>query len=265
MTQSFESLDERVNLSALVDFSYTNKKVVRAFGEVAREREAARDVVLGGQTAQQSVRFDRRAHDELVEDVRGVGEREAFDRGDLTARVGGLLRALRGDLLKTSAAHRRHVDGRGERDQTFVGADVRGSLLAPYVLLARGEREDEAAAALSVVCDAGEPARHLARVLLARGEQPDVRAAEGDGHAERLPLRDDDVGAARARRAKHSERRALRADDAEQRSRRVNLVGESFQVFDAAEEVWRLDDDRGHGLVERGFVKVERRAPRLFV
>src|SRR5256714_11300312 len=240
MTQSFESLDERVNLSALVGLSYTNKKVVRAFGEVAREREAARDVVLGCKAAQQSVRFDRCAHDELVEDGRGVREREAFDRGDLTARVGRLLRALRGDLLKTCAAHRRHVDGRGERDQTFVGADVRGGLLVPYVLLARGEREDEAAAALAVICDAGEAARHLARVLLARGEQPDVRAAEGDGHAEGLPLGDDDVSAARAWRAKHSERRALRDDDDQERARRVNLVRESFQVFDAAEEVWRL-------------------------
>src|SRR5205085_8163835 len=142
--------------------------------EVAREREAARDVVLGGQTAQQPRSFDGRAHDELVEDVRGVWEGEAFDVCNLTARVGGLLRALRCNLLQTCAPHRRHVDCRGERDQSFVGADVRGGILASYVLLARGEREDEAASALSVVCDTGEASGHLSRVLLARGEQPDA-------------------------------------------------------------------------------------------
>src|SRR5438270_929652 len=235
-----QSRDERVNLSTLVDFSYTNKKIDREVGQVAREREAARYIVLGGKAAQQSVRLDRRADDELVEDVRGVREREAFDRGNLTARVGGLLRALRGDLLQTCAPHRRHVDGRGERNQSFVGADVRGGLLASYVLLARGEREDEAASALPVISYPCEAARHLARVLLASGEQPDVWAAEGDGHAERLPLGDDDVSAARARRAEHSERSALRDYDDEQRARRVNLLRESFQVFDAAEEVGRL-------------------------
>src|SRR5205085_8172244 len=205
MNQSFEALDERVNLTALVRLCDADQKIVRAVGEVAREREAARDVVLGGQTAQQPRSFDGRAGDELVEDVRGVGEREAFDVCNVTARVGGLLRALRFDLLQTCAPHRRHVDGRGERDETFVGADVRGGLLASYVLLTRGEREDEAASALPVVSNTGEAARHLSRVLLTRGEQPDVWAAEGDGHAERLPLCNYDVSAASARRAKHPE------------------------------------------------------------
>src|SRR5438045_100429 len=101
MTQSFESVDERVNLAPLVGLGDADEEVVGASGEVAREREAARDVVLGGQTAQQRVRFRRRADDELVEDRRGVGKRVAFERGYAAARVGRLPRALRGDFLKT--------------------------------------------------------------------------------------------------------------------------------------------------------------------
>ncbi len=190
-----------------------------------------------------------RAHDELVEDGRGVGKREAFERGNPPARVSRLLRALRRHLLQTAPAHRRHVDGRGERDQTLVGADVRRGLLAADVLLARGEREHEAAPPFAVVGDADEPARYLARVLLARGEETDVGAAERERHAERLALGHDDVRVTCAGRAQEAERRALGDDDDQQRPGGVRLVGQRLQVFDAAEKVRRLDDDCRHRLV----------------
>src|SRR5438045_3815401 len=84
-----------------------------------------------------SIGGDRRAHDELVEARRGEGEREACERCDRARGVSCLLRALHGDLLQAPAPKRLHVDGRGKRDEALVCADVRGRLLAPYVLLAR--------------------------------------------------------------------------------------------------------------------------------
>ena len=178
MSQFFESVGERVNLGARVGLGDADEEVVRSVARITREREPARDASLGGEAAQQFVRVARRADDELVEDGRGVGEREAFERGYPPARVGRLLRALFGHLLQTLPPHRRQVDGRGQGDEALVGADVGGRLLAADVLLARGERQDEAAAALFVVSLADEAAGNLARETVARGEEPDERAAD---------------------------------------------------------------------------------------
>ena len=82
-----------------------------------------------------------------------------------------------------------------QRAQHGAGADVRCRLLAADVLLAGGERQDEAALTLRVDGLAGEPARHLADVLFAAGEEPDVRSAELQPDADRLAFADDDVGA----------------------------------------------------------------------
>src|SRR5687768_14535951 len=95
----FKSRHEGVDLAPLVRLGDADEEVVRASREVAREGEAAGDVVLGGEAAQEPFGFRRRADDELVESGRRVGELEAFERGELAARVGGLLRALRGHLL----------------------------------------------------------------------------------------------------------------------------------------------------------------------
>src|ERR671913_253050 len=72
---------ERVDLGARVRLGDADEEVVRAFVRVAREREAAGDVPFGGEAAQQGARVRRRAHDELVEDGRRVGEGKAFERG----------------------------------------------------------------------------------------------------------------------------------------------------------------------------------------
>ena len=75
---------------------------------------------------------------------------------------------------------------------------LRGRPLAPDVLLAGGEGEHVAAAALrSSTVSPTQAARHLAHVLAARGEEAQVRAAEAHGHAEALRLAADDVRAAR--------------------------------------------------------------------
>ena len=75
-----------------------------------------------------------------------------------------------------------------------------GRLLAADVLLARLEREHEAAAAVDVGRLAGDPAGHPAQVLLGRGEESERRAAVVEPAAERLALAEGDVDAALAGR-----------------------------------------------------------------
>jgi hypothetical protein len=112
-------------------------------------------------------------------------------------------------------------------------------------LLARGEREHKAATALLVISFADETARYLSRVLIARRKEAEIRPAERKRDAERLPFGDNDVGIARAGRAEQSERDGFCDGDDEQRADGVRFFGERVRVFDAAEEVWRLDDERG--------------------
>ncbi len=47
-----KAVNERVNLGARVCLGDADQKIVRALGGVTREREAARDVALGGEAAQ---------------------------------------------------------------------------------------------------------------------------------------------------------------------------------------------------------------------
>ena len=74
------------------------------------------------------------------------------------------------------------------------------------MLLARLQREHEAAPAVDVDGLAGDAPGHPPQVLLARGEQAERRAAEVEAVAERLALADGDVDAAVARRPEHAER-----------------------------------------------------------
>ena len=78
------------------------------------------------------------------------------------------------------------------RQQHLRGADVARRLLAADVLLARLQRHAVARCWPSrVLRDADEAAGHLALVLVARGEERRVRAAEAQRHAE--ALRDADA------------------------------------------------------------------------
>ena len=73
-------------------------------------------------------------------------------------------------------AQQAHVDRERQHAQAGVGADVGGGLLAADVLLARRQRQHEAAPALLVHRLAAQPARHLPHKLLPRGEQARRRA-----------------------------------------------------------------------------------------
>ena len=80
--------------------------------------------------------------------------------------------------FKPALAEQRHMDGEGERAQAGIGADVARRLLAADVLLARRQRQHEAAPPLVVDGLAGEPPRHLPHIFVAGGEEPDIGAAE---------------------------------------------------------------------------------------
>ena len=64
------------------------------------------------------------------------------------------------------------MDRCGERAKRLVGANVGGGFLAADMLLARGERQDEAAAAFGVGGLAREAAGHLANKLSREATTP---------------------------------------------------------------------------------------------
>ena len=84
MAQCPESRGERVDLASLIGLGDADEEVVRAFGEVAREREAARDVVLGGEAAEKTHGLYGRANEFLV------CVTETNKRADIDALVDGL-------------------------------------------------------------------------------------------------------------------------------------------------------------------------------
>ncbi len=102
------------------------------------------------------------------------------------------------------------MDRERQRAEAGIGADVARRLLAANMLLARRQRQHEAAPPLGVDRLAGEPSRHLAHVLGARREQADVRAAEIQRVADRLALADGDVGVHLAGRAQQRRARPPR-------------------------------------------------------
>ena len=85
------------------------------------------------------------------------------------------------------------VHGGHDREQNLRGADITGRLVATDMLLARLQGEPIGRASLGVVRNAHEPARHVALVLVARGEIGSVRATEPDGNAEPLGAPDGHV------------------------------------------------------------------------
>ena len=139
------------------------------------------------------------AHDRLL-----VQLLDAVERARALARVVRAREQQLAELDDARAAEPRQVDDAGERVERLRGADVRGRLLAADVLLARLQREHEAAPAVDVDGLAGDPPGHPPQVLLARGEEAERRAAEVEAVAERLALADGDVDAAFAGRARGS-------------------------------------------------------------
>src|SRR5712692_11539488 len=97
-------------------------------------------------------------------------------------------------------SQKRHVDVGGERHQSLVGADVRGRLLAPDVLLAGRERQTKGAAPLGVLRLPDEATRDL--TLLRRPTRQETEDGTAIVHRdpERLRLAARDVDALFPRR-----------------------------------------------------------------
>src|SRR5262249_43884016 len=86
------------------------------------------------------------------------------------------------------------MNGRGERAQSLIGADVGCGFLAADVLLTRCECQDEAALAFRVDSLPREAARHLANKFFARSNNSGEGSAEAWCQAETLRFHSDDVG-----------------------------------------------------------------------
>ena len=129
-----------------------------------------------------------------------------------------------------------------ERAERLVGANVRSGLFAADVLLAGGERQNEAAAALHVNGLAGEAAGHLANVFLARGDHANERSAVARSQAETLALHRDDVRL--GGRTHRAQRDSFGDSHDQQRFFRMRNFSERRDFFQHAEEIRRLDDDR---------------------
>ena len=143
----------------------------------------------------------------------------------------------------------------GQREERFVGADIRGGFFAADVLLARGERENESAAAFGVEGLAGEAAGKLADEFVARGDHADVRTAVTGRYAEALTFHRHDIGF--GGRLHDAERDGFGDAVDEQRAAGVGDFGEFGNFFDDAEEIRRLHDYCGD--IVEGFVALARR------
>src|SRR5580704_10528523 len=85
------------------------------------------------------------------------------------------------------------MHGSGKSAKRLIRANVRRGLFAPDVLLARGQRDHEAAAALEIGGLSGQSAWHLANELLSRGHYADKRTAVAGRQTEALPFHGDNV------------------------------------------------------------------------
>src|SRR5579864_5777286 len=113
----------------------------------------------------------------------------------------------------------------GKRAQHRARADVGGRFLAPDMLLPGREGQYEAALSFRIDGLAGEPARHLADMLLAAGEQADVRSSELETHSNTLSLADDDIRSHFARRPYESEGNRFGDHGDEKRSGSMGRLG----------------------------------------
>jgi hypothetical protein len=111
------------------------------------------------------------------------------------------------------------------------------------VLLARLQREREAAGAVEIDGGADEAAGQAAHELVLGSEHAEVGAAEAERHPEPLALAHDDVRALAPRRLQHAEVDRI-ADHDQQGAGGVGQLGGGRHVLQAAVEVRRLHDQR---------------------
>ena len=110
------------------------------------------------------------------------------------------------DALEPFGAVVHRVHRSQHRRQHLRGADVRGRLLAPDVLLAGLQREPVGDAPARVARHADHASRQAALELVAGGDVGGVRSTESHRHAEALGRADGDVGPHLSGRPQQDER-----------------------------------------------------------
>ena len=117
-----------------------------------------------------------------------------------------------GDVPQALGAVVHGVHRRDHGEEHLRGADVRGGLLPADVLLARLQGEAVGGAPGGVDRHADQPAGHRAAEVVAGGEEPGVRTAVAERHAEALRRADAHVGALLAGRGEQRARQQVGGD-----------------------------------------------------
>ncbi len=120
------------------------------------------------------------------------------------------------------------------------------------MLFAGLQRQDESAPAVLIHCCAGEPAGNPPQIFFARRENPQIRAAVVKRVAEALAFAHDEIRSAFARGLEKAQACGVGKSGNEHRALLVGRVGQRPDIFDAAEEIRALHDDRRRFLVQRG-------------
>ncbi len=210
---------------------------------VAPQRVARVDAALAGR-ANDVIGVAVDSDDELLE---ARPAREGDRQLEPLARVRGQAHTRLPELAEALRPEPGEVDEPGDRKQRLVRRDVVRRLLAPDVLLACLEGEDEAALAVEVGRLADDSAGHAADVVLLGREEPVVRPAEGEIVARALALADRDGAAVVAGRLQDAERQWVDRGD-RQRSRLVRRRRELGSRLQTAEEVRLSEEDTGRVL-----------------
>ncbi len=116
------------------------------------------------------------------------------------------------------------------------------------MLLARLQGHDKGPPPLGVRSHPDKPARHAAHVPLTAGEEAQVRAAELQGAAQRLPLAHHDIRPQFPRRLQHPQGDGIGRHN-QQCALFMGDLSRSLQTLQAAEEVRILKDHAGGVLV----------------
>ena len=142
------------------------------------------------------------------------------------------------------------MDREGEGAEAGIGADVRGRLFAADVLLAGRKRQHEALPPVGVHGPAAQPARRLAHIFVAGGEQAEIGPAEIQAVADRLALADHDVGAHGAGRFDQAERENFGHDRDQQHALGAAGVRQGSKIAQIAEEIRVLHHDAGQAAIQ---------------
>ncbi len=148
-------------------------------------------------------------------------------------------------------AKQRQMDAEGQCAKPGIGADVRRGLFPADMLFPGRKRQNEAAPALCIHRLAAQAARHLTHIFLSRREEPEIRSAELEADAQRLPLANDHVRAHQARSLHRAQCHRLRHHRDQQRANLMHLVRKRRQVIDPAKNIGILHDNAAYILVER--------------